>query len=467
MISLFIIAIMAVGLSAAAGYGVFSIIAAANTMADVSRNLTRMEMIADLVRNEMRAVNLDGIPYVPVGQTVTWGATSYTGLPGAVGVNRVTPWGAPYAYCPYAEGAGAGTTVTMGDGTTSYAVTATSGYVTAGSHATIPSAAALRALVIAPDPDTATMPLCSDVAYDAATGTFSVTGGMVVAVTASQIAAQDLGQQARRALRFADGATDAGDTGLTSASAMALGDALSLWAATMPRTFEITVVGSASLDAVQANLATGFAGTPDMTLVLTGVGNPTITLSGPLVLPVRTVIRGMTIAGDAVQSLNADLTIEDATVFRIVGRNGDLSLLGTVGITRPSSEGVLWTGGDVYVGRNAAGAGATSIATTGNAIVINGPGGAVVDDVTLTATAADTAFVFDAYPRVTTAGAGLVDVTAVTDCVFPDVLTELQAIDPAPIAAESDATTPAPSHVTEHETYATALSSLAPTLNCN
>src|SRR5690606_4778291 len=105
--------------SSALGYAVWTSLGNVETVTMTARNYLQMETAANLLRSSLRVV--DGKLAAPMGSDIN----SITGLPDWLSANRTTPWGAPYAYCPYAPGSlsgGSAATIKLGDGNNGYAV---------------------------------------------------------------------------------------------------------------------------------------------------------------------------------------------------------------------------------------------------------------------------------------------------------------------------------------------------------
>ena len=136
MVSVVIYGIIAIALAAAAGYALLVFTNTAQQTTQMQENSVRMEQALTALRASLRAIDGDGILYLPAGsQTASNGTTIY-GLPLSLGIPTATPWGTPYQYCPVTTPVGSrsstGTdSVTMYN-STAYSISTYTGSTTGG-----------------------------------------------------------------------------------------------------------------------------------------------------------------------------------------------------------------------------------------------------------------------------------------------------------------------------------------------
>lgn len=185
MIAIFIIIIMAIALIGAAGYGIMTLMDSSGIAINIQRNTVRLDIISASIRAGLRIE--DGQVLIPVS------ADLKTRLTPAIAPYSKTTWGKDIVYCPISPINAAGATELLGSGDYEVSITTIGGlpYVS-GSNLTFGDGAKLAdirnrhivALLISPDMNgSGDAPACSQVTYDIATSTFSVTGGDVLAVS--------------------------------------------------------------------------------------------------------------------------------------------------------------------------------------------------------------------------------------------------------------------------------------------
>jgi len=101
MVTLFVNAIILLGITAMIGWSVFTFQRSSEMVSLAQRNAARMEQLASVMRGSLRQVN--GIMRAPMGDE----AEGRTVLPQAVVGDDKTPWGARYGYCPLSIEVGA------------------------------------------------------------------------------------------------------------------------------------------------------------------------------------------------------------------------------------------------------------------------------------------------------------------------------------------------------------------------
>lgn len=200
MISIFIMIVIAIALSAAAGFGILTLLKGSETALLIQRNQVRIDTVVNSIRSYVR---VDGkrvlVPLALLDASGGVPAELKTRLP-SLSPFTTTTWGAPIVYCPAApseigappSGTTSGILVNdLKSGTETYDVEITKlggvAYVSAGGPGDEAFRTLLRdkrivALVISPDPSGETVPRCEDVSLGSDGATFIADGGSVVAV---------------------------------------------------------------------------------------------------------------------------------------------------------------------------------------------------------------------------------------------------------------------------------------------
>lgn len=102
MIGFYVIMIAVLALSGAVGYTVLTSVRTTNALSLAERNAARLEMTTTALRQVVVADG-EGRLFVPMTTpSITGDPTTRGALPDWVSGEAVTPWGADYAYCPYA-----------------------------------------------------------------------------------------------------------------------------------------------------------------------------------------------------------------------------------------------------------------------------------------------------------------------------------------------------------------------------
>ncbi len=267
MIGFYVIMIAVLAMTGAVGYTIFTSVQTTNALSLAERNAARLEMTASALRQVVIA-DAEGGLFVPMGTPSVIGApTSRTALPDWISGESVTPWGARYAYCPYAPDPKAGGVAGTVYGGASYAVTVSSepmiygasrDYVFSGSRPANGldslNAPEVLAFLISPSNNAAAAPSCDSVYWDGrAWLTSGAVTGSVRAVTRDALA--DSLSQAPRQLRrhVAQGGSG---SGLIADEPAGLTQVLSEWRYLRPHRLTVVmqdgggdiVVSPASLD---------------------------------------------------------------------------------------------------------------------------------------------------------------------------------------------------------------------------
>jgi hypothetical protein len=252
MVSLIIYGIIAIALSAAAGYALLVFTGTSKQATYTGENELRMESAVTALRASILALSPGangGVLFAPAGSSATYsqGATNYTysGIPASLGVMSSTPWGVPYLYCPVSLTttpgltATATTTVKSPDGTT-YSVgtyssnaTANASYVITSSGETFSNISGTStpsgyiAFVVSPVNPGTLPPDCSAITVNSL-GQATVSGGF---------AASDRAE-------FYVSTTPTGDqTGRDANNMTTLDYAISLWGSLQPRQMDVYLAG--------------------------------------------------------------------------------------------------------------------------------------------------------------------------------------------------------------------------------
>jgi len=370
MLSVIVIAIIAMGIVVAVGYGAFSTIRAFETVTMTQRNIAQMEVAVNLVRSSLRTVG--GSVAAPMGSQVTIpsaGTISVTTLPNWLAGSLVTPWGAPYAYCPYAVTAvpsGTAGSVTYGNGRPGYAVGLASWPGSTGNQYVVssdaPPAAVAKlaplALVLSPLPGQPQPPDCSDVVVDSISGRVQISdtatvGGTATAVTLRSVNFAAMSSDFAPVLYVAPTATGDG-SGLLPSSAMDLPDALAMWSASMPRSMTMMMApGTYQLAQSDFNSVQAARGSPGRGLRLVGQGAASIVPAAAgevFYLPVDTAFESLTVGGDIdVHPMTGTrLRVLSSSLARISADEAEVLIEGTTALSgtgTPSGGAVLRIGG--------------------------------------------------------------------------------------------------------------------------
>lgn len=182
MIALFIIIILIITLTGAAGYGIMSLLDSSGIAMNVQRNVVRLDTISTAIRMNSRMEN--GRIIVPVLSDLS------TKLNTSIAPFHKTTWGKDIIYCPVSLGDPIGERQFLGndDYEVSISKIGSQTYVTGGNVQNISTAQALRdrhviAMLISPDisSNSEELPKCSDVVFS--NDNFSVSGGDVTIVS--------------------------------------------------------------------------------------------------------------------------------------------------------------------------------------------------------------------------------------------------------------------------------------------
>ena len=232
------IAILAI--SGAVGFTILTSVQTTNALSLAERNAARLEMTMSALR-QVVIPDAEGRLFVPMGNpSISGEPTSRTALPDWVSGEAITPWGAKYAYCPFAPVAGDGGSADTVHGGLNYAVSVTSDpviygasreYVVSGSRspnvldaATAPE---VLAFLISPSNNSSAVPSCANVFWDGhawlTTGTIT---GSVRAVTVDGLA-DTLSRAPRQLRRHVE--EGANGSGLTMSDPTSLTRVLEEW----------------------------------------------------------------------------------------------------------------------------------------------------------------------------------------------------------------------------------------------
>lgn len=347
MLGLFIIAAILLGLVATAGYAVLTFNEAASSTEQQRQNNAQMDMAATAVRMNLRAIQLDGVAFAPMGEL---GPEGWTTLPAWLGVNNRTPWGVSYLYCPYAPSptltAGAGAEqVIEGDGVTSYTVNLLNNAVTAGrdyvSESEAPSVSGVLALLISPKKNGTTPPNCRDVTY--AGGRYTVPNGKVIAITGAQGVAERLAATTSQVDLYVS-PTGSG-SGATPSDPSSFDAAMAVWQAIKPPYATLHLVsGAYTITGASIDLS---AQKPEegvqRLLRIVGAGKTTtgITPAAPTIfsLPGTTLsLEALTLGtGMHLQATDGGLFLRDVATPQISLNRSQLTLSGAVDVVAPAS----------------------------------------------------------------------------------------------------------------------------------
>jgi len=216
MISLFVIMVIVIAVSAGAGYGLLALVRSSETALLIQRNQVRMDTVVNTIRSYVRVDG--GRVLVPA----TLEGASYVAKAPSFSPFVTTTWGKPIVYCPVRlSGSGAtGASMSMGAaGSYPVSIVTLNGkpYVSNGGP-TFESATATAlsaggrhenvvAFVISPEISGTTVPSCALVRLASDNSTFTVDGGIVTAV---YYAADQASATTRQIAFSADGSTPTG-----------------------------------------------------------------------------------------------------------------------------------------------------------------------------------------------------------------------------------------------------------------
>ena len=379
MIGFYVLMVAALVLAGAVGYTLLSSVQTANALSLAERNAARLDMTASALRQVVIA-NAEGSFFVPMGTpSFPSSVTSRTSLPDWVSGERVTPWGTPYGYCPYAPISSAGGSAATVYGGANYAVSVSSDpfvygaarpYVVSGARAAnpldAPGAPTVLAFLISPSNNASAVPACNNVYWDGrAWLTTGAVTGSVRAITVDALS--DSLAQAPRVLRrhAAQGATG---SGLSASDPAALSTILTEWRYLRPH--RLTVVlddagGPFLLSPTGTDLGAGAGGTSPhpaafgrhLILEAAPGDSPVINTSGAagvLRFPSDATIDGVSLGvGMGVSGMSGSrLLIRDAQLPSLATGGGEVILSSGVSVTAPSGASappVLVNGGSLSV----------------------------------------------------------------------------------------------------------------------
>lgn len=232
MIAYMVIMIAVLGIVAAAGYGVFTLLQSTERLAQASRNAARMEQVAIAVRSSLRSAASDGYLNAPAPDYLDGRPV----LPAWLGSDSSTPWGVRYGYCAY------GALPAVGGDPTDQGFPSASVSVDLGSYGVKPfvvrsaeptGGRLVRALIVSPVLGQDAVPSCNDVTFS--DGAFRVAGGTVQAVyesySLSTLLGGPFGTSAQMATVYVSNtASPSGNgTGASATNPMSLAAAMGLW----------------------------------------------------------------------------------------------------------------------------------------------------------------------------------------------------------------------------------------------
>jgi hypothetical protein len=419
VIGFYVIMIAVLALSGAVGYTVLTSVRTTNALSLAERNAARLEMTTTALRQVVVADG-EGRLFVPMTTpSITGDPTTRGALPDWVSGEAVTPWGADYAYCPYAPVSAPGGTAETVYGGANYAVNVSSDPVVYGasrdyviSGARSPNgldaagAPEVLAFLISPSNNATATPSCADVYWDgrAWLTTGSVTGS-VRAVTVDGLA--DALSQAPRQLRrhVEQGATG---SGLTASDPTSISRVLEEWRYLRPHRMTVVLEddgGDVLIDPTTVDLGAGsgsetpapngfarhlvFEAAAGAAPVLNG------SVAGVLRVPFDLTVDGVDFGADLGLSglPGSRLLITDASLPLLDTGGGEVVLAGGVSVSAPvgaSLPPVRINGGDLLI------AGATTIDSqeSGGSAILQ-QGGALTVRAALTVDTGASAPLFD------------------------------------------------------------------------
>ena len=271
MIGFYVIMIAVLAMSGAVGYTIFTSVQTTNALSLAERNAARLEMTMSALR-QVVIPDAEGRLFVPMGDpSISGDPTSRTALPDWVSGEAITPWGAKYAYCPYAPVAGVGGSADTVHGGLDYAVSVTSDpviygaareYVISGSRSpnVLDAAGApeVLAFLISPSNNASAIPSCANVFWDGrAWLTTGPVTGSVRALTVDGLA-DTLSRAPRQMRRHVEqGATG---SGLTASDPTSLTRVLEEWRYLRPHRMTLVLEddgGDILIDPTTVNLGAG------------------------------------------------------------------------------------------------------------------------------------------------------------------------------------------------------------------
>lgn len=407
MIGFYVIMIAVLALSGAVGYTILTSVQTTNALSLAERNAARLELAATALRQVVIA-DAEGRLFVPMGTpSDPSDPTSRTALPDWVSAEAITPWGAPYAYCPYAPVAGtggvAGTVYGGSVSGTEYAVSLSAepivyggarDYVISGSRSAslfdVGTAPEVLGFLISPSNNATEIPSCLDVYWDGRSWlTRGPITGSVRAVTLDSVT-DSLATAPRLLRRHArQGATG---SGLTEGDPAGLDAILSEWRYLRPHRLTIVLQddgGPILVDPAVIDLGAGAGASaphPDVFgrhLIFEARGGdaPLLSGSGVLSLPADATISGINfgpglglsaMSGSRVLVRNATLSSADTGGGELILGAGT-SVTAEVGATAPPlriAGGVLAVEGAVSV--TSTESGGSAVRQSGGALRVNG-----------------------------------------------------------------------------------------------
>jgi hypothetical protein len=446
VIGFYVIMIAVLALSGAVGYTIFTSVQVTNALSLAERNASRLELTMSALR-QVVVPDGEGRIFVPMGvPSISGDPTSRTALPDWVSGEAMTPWGADYAYCPYAPAAGTGGGAATVYGGVNYAVTvstddpvvygAARDYVLSGARPSNPldvgTPPEVLAFLISPSNNASAMPSCASVYWDGrAWLTSGAVTGSVRALTLDAMA--DTLSQAPRQMRrhVKQGGTG---SGLTAGDPASLGSVLTEWRYLRPHRLTLVLEddgGPIVLDPATIDLGAGPGATaPDAAgfgrhLVLEAAAGASPVLNGsapgafraPSDLTVNGVDFGanLTLSGLS----GSRILVQGAELAAIETGGADITLKGGVSVIAPAGAtappvrvvgGSLSIEGAVTI--NASGSGGSAIRQQGGRVHVDGP---------LTVTTGGSAGLFEAggYGEVSATLSGTVDLGAGSIAMTP------------------------------------------------
>lgn len=360
MIGFYVLMVAALVLAGAVGYTLLSSVQTANALSLAERNAARLEMTAGALR-QVILVDAEGRFFAPMGTpSIPASPTSRTSLPSWVSGENISPWGAPYAYCPYAPVTASGGTPATVYGGVNYAITVNSDAVVYGAArpyvvSTARSANILDAsgaptviaFLISASNNASAVASCNNVYWDGrAWLTTGPVTGSVRAITVDALS--DSLAQAPRVLRR-HAVQGGSGSGLTASDPAAISTILTEWRYLRPH--RLTVVledsgGSLLINPATVDLGAGPGGTAPhptsfgrhLILEASPGDSPVINTSGTagvLRAPTDLTIDGV--------SFGTGLGLAAMSGSRVLVRNADVPSLATGGGEVVLGEGVSVT----------------------------------------------------------------------------------------------------------------------------
>ncbi|MFC4236154.1 hypothetical protein ACFOY8_13140 [Thalassospira xianhensis] len=399
MFSIIILGFIGIGIVSVVGYAVLSLIHSMQNMLLVTRNADQLEVAADLLRSSMQPI--ESVLRPPFGTNVEFGGKTILSLPSWLGVATRTPWGVPYAYCPYAPDVLATRNdrdVRYGDGTVGYAVDVESvggrEYVV-GSDAPPAALADLAPvmLILSPSPNGTMPPRCSDVIVSNGIPRIdpnSAISGSVVTVSQASLST---GIERENLLFVAPSALGVAD-GMRPVSAMSLAQAFDYWRQMRPKSLTINLAaGTYSVGASDISADSSMVGR-DLTLVGNGVasinssgGSIALSVPGDLTLDGLTLGDGVALNGQA----SSRVVLIDSSLDTLSGKSADVTVIGDVSVAgaglATNSPAVRISGGRLDIAQgttfsisypSGVGSGGSMLRVDGGAVATFGNGSTLV-----------------------------------------------------------------------------------------